>query len=214
MNRKSAETSMQWRSWQPGLMLTDHRKLGAVYRDLPGEKPKDVPGIVRFYENPESPYAFPGAIHLHRHDIMHILLGRGLRNQDEAFVIGFTMGAASHIKEYHAQEYQRLASTLYPRGYKWQKPELIAYRLSFDYARANTDIKRDVHRLQFETRMNRSITDIRTEIGIEVADLWVLYQCEKLLIPRSAASTRLRIHQSPPRCGLMKRADGYGPKRR
>jgi hypothetical protein len=49
--------------------------------------------------------------YLEGHDCMHVILGRGLLNQDEAFVIGFTMGSARKITEQHATEYLRIGST-------------------------------------------------------------------------------------------------------
>jgi len=82
-------------------------------------------------------------------------------------------------------------------GYKWQKSDLIAYHSSLYFARANPKIKRDVHLLQFEDMMDKSIDDVHAEIVIKVVDLWALYQCEKLLIPHSMASTRLKVHRAP-----------------
>lgn len=43
-------------------------------------------------ENPDSPLPFAGKIDLYRHDCLHLLLERGLSVEDEAFVVGFTMG--------------------------------------------------------------------------------------------------------------------------
>src|SRR6056297_825277 len=89
---------LDWDEWNPGLD-TDDMTLRAVLDTLPAAAAEDVPEIIRKYENPESPDALPGAIALARHDCIHVLLGRGLHVQDEAFVIGATMGAASDIAD-------------------------------------------------------------------------------------------------------------------
>ncbi|HEY6564311.1 MAG TPA: hypothetical protein VIY86_07420, partial [Pirellulaceae bacterium] len=82
-----------WREWYPGLdngTLT----LGAVLDTLPGFTADQVPPLVRAFENPTSPIALTGACSLEQHDAIHVLLGRGLVDQDEAFTIGFTAGTS------------------------------------------------------------------------------------------------------------------------
>ncbi len=197
MKPKMQSFSASWRAWQPGLAINDHRQLEDVYRTLPGQKPEGIPLIVRFYENPESRFAFPGAISLERHDVLHIVLGRGLLNQDEAVVIGLTMGAASTITDRHAMEYQRIVSSpIYPETFRMKKQDLIAYRLAYDYARANRRLHRDLHLIPFENMMDRTIADLREEFGVNVRDLWLLFQSEKMLIPGSESSERLRLRRS------------------
>ncbi|MBL4559174.1 MAG: hypothetical protein JKP98_25385 [Rhodobacteraceae bacterium] len=78
---------LNWDEWNPGLD-TDAMTLGAVLATMPAAAAEDVPAIIRKYENPDSPDALPGAIALDRHDCLHVLLGRGLHVQDEAFIIG------------------------------------------------------------------------------------------------------------------------------
>ena len=82
-----------WREWIPWLE-NDDLTLREVYETLPGAGPEEIDQIVRLLENPASPYALPGASSLRVHDCIHILIGRGLLNHDEAFVIGYTMGTA------------------------------------------------------------------------------------------------------------------------
>lgn len=63
--------------------------------------PEEVPFLVRLVENPalDLPFmdVFHGATDLPTHDYLHIVLGRGLLAKDEAFVIGFTMGATDNV---------------------------------------------------------------------------------------------------------------------
>ena len=53
---------------------------------------EDISWLVWLIENPKSPFHLHGAVTLRDHDHIHVLLGRGQANDDEAFVIGFTMG--------------------------------------------------------------------------------------------------------------------------
>jgi hypothetical protein len=63
-----------------------------------GAPAADIPLMVQLIENPK--YRIPcldlfhGRVALDQHDVIHILLGRGLLNKDEGFTIGFTMGSS------------------------------------------------------------------------------------------------------------------------
>jgi hypothetical protein len=78
-------------AWNPGLDNA-YRSLGSIYQSMPGDVASAIPWYVRLLEHPSSPLALGGAVDLRGHDCVHILLGRGLLQQDEAFVLGFTMG--------------------------------------------------------------------------------------------------------------------------
>ena len=52
----------------------------------------EVPWLIWLMENPKSPLHLHGASALNDHDYVHIILDKGQANDDEAFVIGFTMG--------------------------------------------------------------------------------------------------------------------------
>ena len=59
---------------------------------------EDVPLIIKLVENPKYDIGlFAGNVSLYNHDCIHLLLGRGLRVKDEAFVIGFTMGSTKKM---------------------------------------------------------------------------------------------------------------------
>ena len=79
-----------WRSWSPGLE-NDHLTLREVLATLPAAPPAAIPWVVRLFENPQGWLRMHGAADLATHDRIHVVLGRGLLAQDEAFVIGFTM---------------------------------------------------------------------------------------------------------------------------
>lgn len=69
---------------------------------------------MELFENPSSPWASPGAITLDRDDCVHILLGRGLTSEDEAFVIGFTNGAATSIENRQTTLLRVLSRIVHP----------------------------------------------------------------------------------------------------
>ncbi len=186
-----------WDEWQPGLVDPDWRPLSSVYSTLPGLPPDCFPKIIARYEDPDSAEAFPGSISLERHDCLHILLGRGLLNQDEAFVIGFTMGAAREATRAHCVRFQHVASTLYPPPFQWSGLDLVAFRLAFDYAQTSLSVVRDLHRLQFEDRMEESIHALRHLAGMSVPTLKLLFGREKLLLGQTRASLRLPCEIEP-----------------
>jgi hypothetical protein len=190
------DAQIRWQDWQPGLYVDDTRSLRQVYDTLPGAQQDDIPEIVRLLENPASYCAFPGAIALDRHDCVHCILGRGLHSQDEAFVVGFTMGTASDAKEEHAIQFLHFSSMLYPPQYRFKPTDSAVFRLAFDYGFHNKAIARDIHLIPLERQMHRTIADLQRSLGIQVTELLMLYRCEKLLSRQSKASDRLPISLS------------------
>src|SRR5262245_53610248 len=103
--------------WNPGLDDPE-RSLASIYQSMPGNLVGAIPWLVKLLENPKSPLAFPGAIDLFGHDCIHILLGRGLLPQDEAFVIGFTMGS-SRCPRWQAAMFRWCAEQLYQGTFRF-----------------------------------------------------------------------------------------------
>lgn len=82
----------------------------------------DVPFIIRLFENPKY-NIFPGSVTLDAHDIIHVLLGRGLLPKDEAFVIGFTMGTSKKLSWIQKWIFKFATRYLYPEGYTFGEDE-------------------------------------------------------------------------------------------
>ncbi len=180
-----------WRDWNPGLD-NDELTLRAVFDTLPGAGPDEIDQMVRLLENPASPYALPGAVRLHHHDCIHILLGRGLLNQDEAFVIGYTMGTAKeHINEEQVQLFRLAAKLLYKPPYRMTDNDLIAFDLAF--ALGNKSDFRHIYKFDYDRAMDLDIGDIRKELGIDAKKLKAAFREERLLLPGNKASERLPI---------------------
>lgn len=180
-----------WREWNPGLD-NDELTLRAVFDTLPGAGPDEIDQMVRLLENPASPYALPGAVRLRHHNCIHILLGRGLLNQDEAFVIGYAMGTAKeHINEEQVQLFRRAAKLLYKPPYRMTDNDLIAFDLAFTLG--NKSPYRHIYRFDYDSAMDIDIGDIRQELAIDVKALKASFREERLLLPGNKASERLAI---------------------
>ncbi len=176
--------------WQPGLDI-DHLTLGNVLDSLPGFGPDDVDNVVRLFENPDSKYAFPGAVNLKRHDCIHILLGRGLLGQDEAFVVGYTMGSVhDRITKEQLATFRMIAQTVYPDGYRMTDEDLMVFDLAYNYGRQALVPVCDV---PYEDRLSETVGALRAEAGICVKDLRALFRAEQLLVPTGPVSQRLPV---------------------
>lgn len=179
---------LNWRDWNPGLD-NDHLTLAEVLASMPAAEADDIPWLVRLLENPASRFAFPGAISLARHDAIHALLGRGLTGQDEAFVIGFTMGAAKTVKAWQFSLFRFVASRLYPRVYRFSQPDLIAFDLG--HAAGVNSKARALHDVAFESLGALTLNELRKTLNLDVHALQAIYRAEAMTLPHTAASRRL-----------------------
>lgn len=178
-----------WSEWHPGLD-NDHLTLREVYDTLPGFPASKVPEIVRKYENPDSPVAFPGAVSLLRHDLVHILLGRGLLDQDEAFVIGFTMGTAKdELTEKHVGTMKAVFQAAYPEPYRIAEEDLIAFDLGVRTGREMG--MKDLYKYPIEDFMYMPIGHMRRTLGINTERLRAIYREESEKIPNTLETARL-----------------------
>lgn len=152
-----------------------------------------TPLIVRLVENPKFQRRglefFNGAVDIHDHDCIHILLGRGLLPKDEAFVIGFTMGSSRRMSTLEEKVFAWISQHLYPGPYRLAEDDIAVFRkaahLGFvsnctplgevDYAK--------LHHLQLGT--------IRKLIGLEVPLLRAWYGIERKMFARCPESQRL-----------------------
>lgn len=179
-----------WREWYPGLDNADWT-LGSVLDKLPGFAPEDVPPLVRVFENPSSPIALTGACTLEQHDAIHILLGRGLVDQDEAFTIGFTAGTSKADLSEDEKNTYRIALTSYDEPYRIRGRDLLAFDLG---VKAGTFCPcSEIHTIDVPRLRDRRLGEIRQELGIDVKILRDFYQLERLILPGTPASIRLPV---------------------
>lgn len=178
-----------WRLWNPGLD-NDTETLGQILDSLPGAGPDEIDQLVRLLENPASPYALPGAASLKTHDSIHVLLGRGLLNQDEAFVIGYTMGTAKEdIGAEQIQLFRLAAQHLYRPPYQMNETDLIAFDLGF--AAATLSEAWHIYEFDFASARDRTLGDLRGTLGIDKHILKCAFREERRRLPENKASRRL-----------------------
>ena len=123
--------------------------------------------LVWLLENPNSPVSLTGAIDLYNHDIIHILLDRGMEVKDEAMVIGFTMGNSTATSSWVRWLFEFCAKYIYPEGYRFDEHDLLEYERGFAYG--YTRPRRNIHQARFDVK--RDVEEIRNEWGIELINI-------------------------------------------
>lgn len=169
--------------------------LGEAYRQLQsfGMKQDDVPYIIQMVENPKFDLpgfdVFHGATDLETHDYIHILLGRGVRPKDEAFVIGFTMGSTDWVSTTEERLFSFFTKYLYPKGYRFNDDDLRVFRdgTKLGYV---SDCEA-LHKVDYRPYLDWKLKDIRAELRIEEDLLRAYYAIEKRRFPESLESQRL-----------------------
>jgi hypothetical protein len=181
---------VSWKAWNPGLD-NGNLTLGQVRATLPGNDPNAISFVVRLFENPKSPIAFKGAISLERHDCVHVLLGRGLLPQDEAFVIGYTMGTAPDISDWETAIFELITKYLYPHPYNLNDNHLIAYRIGLQAGRESA--VKAIYDMPMEEYNDKTLAELRVMAGINVELLRKCFKEEKEALPESVESGRLPL---------------------
>ena len=177
-----------WKNWHPLIQKPGESTLAEVKSEMMGNE--IVHWKVMLLENPGSPLKLPGATTLFNHDCLHILLRRGLLNQDEAFVIGFSMGSDEKCKKWHVRLFKFLSHYWYPKGYKFKKEHFVSFDLGFEYAR-KLKVK-NLHSYNFKRNQNKTVKQICTDLGIEKEDLNYYRKLEREKLPHTRESSRLR----------------------
>ena len=179
--------SFEQRAWSPGL-ANGERRLRDVHHTLPATPAGSVPWYVKALENPRSPLALPGAVDLFGHECIHIALGRGLLAQDEAFVLGFTRGAA-RAPDWQRRLFRHCARHLYPGGDRFSEQEAEVFDFAFEAARRSPVFA--LHRVDFRKLLERRLAEVRRFLGIDTGTLRELYATERKRWPLGLASQRL-----------------------
>lgn len=174
--------------WQPGLDNAD-ATLGDVLASMPKDPPDAIPWSVKILENPRSPLALAGAIDLFGHDCIHVLLGRGIESQDEAFVIGFTMGASKRLRTWQELIFRWCSAHLYRGVYRFSALDHAVYDLGVAAGRWMNG--KPLHEIDWGARLHRQLGDLRRELGLRLEVLHGFYELERSLFPDTAASRGL-----------------------
>jgi len=188
-------------SWTPWL-YDDRRTLGELCACLPGDAATEVPWYVRLLENPRSPLALAGAVDLFSHDCIHLLLGRGLLPQDEAFVLGFTLGTSAGRRRWHARLLGFCARYLYQSSYRFSDLDHDVFHYAVAAGRTSQVLPLDD--VDFRALLEQPLALVRARVGVSSRLLSEIYRGERLRWPHTKASQRL--HPSFGRLPL------YGPQ--
>lgn len=191
-----------WRTWCPGLD-NDDLTLRDVLATLPAAPPTAIPWIVRLFENPQGWLRLHGAVNLRSHDMIHVLLGRGLLGQDEAFVIGFTMGSTKAVSWLERMFFKLVVSQVYPHPYRISWRTLAAYDLGLEAGREMG--MPNLHLQLCEEMLDRPLGEIRSRLGIDTRRLRDFYARERKALPGTAASIRLPTNETAPVDGPLDR---------
>lgn len=158
-----------------------------------GAGQNEIPLMIQLVENPR--YKFPGftlfhgAVDLEQHDYIHIILGRGMLELDEAFTIGFTMGSTKKVTETEEQLFALIAQYLYPTVYQFGEREIEVFR---DAVRLGyvSDCQ-PLDEIDFRQYLDMPLRVVRERIGVEANLLRAYYEIEKNRYPDATASRRL-----------------------
>lgn len=139
--------------------------LRQAYQRFGGIKQSEVPWIIWLLENPDSPIALAGAIPLKEHDYLHLLLNRGKSPEDEAFIIGFTMGNDSSLKPLHLWIFKFASRLLYPQDYRFTQDHCEIFDEGVKQGRQLPT--KNLCRLDFSSLEKEPIETLRALIAID-----------------------------------------------
>jgi hypothetical protein len=148
-----------------------------------------IPPVVWLLENPDSPLPFPGKISLQNHDYIHILLGRGKSSQDEAFVVGFTMGNSTKVNWFHLKIFKLCSGYLYPSPFNFSRSDFRAFDLGVSYGQKNKI--RNINEMDLSQYANQTVDCVRKVFGINAEEIRLLRQFENWLLPDTKTSKEL-----------------------
>jgi hypothetical protein len=139
--------------------------LKEAYAQLEKDEASTMPFLIWLLENPDSPISFPGQIYLRDHDYVHILLGRRQSTEDEAYVLGFTMGSDAQTNGMHLAIFKFFTKYLYPQKYRLGTKELSVFEEGFSSARHMKITA--LNRFDFKVHEGQSIASLRQMLGYQ-----------------------------------------------
>ncbi|CAA7625959.1 conserved hypothetical protein [Magnetospirillum sp. LM-5] len=183
-----------WRTWHLPLSRgTTTLAEGLAELARVGADQDEIPFIVQLMENPR--YDIPGldlihgAVDLVNHDCIHLVLGRGLLQKDEAFVIGFTMGSTRKVSGIEETLFTAIAKHLYPGIFRFDDDDVRVFRDAVRLAWISACRRLD--RVDFTHFGAHPLGELRAELGIETDLLASYYRLEAKRHPDSPESLRL-----------------------
>ena len=144
----------------------------------------DIPLIIWLLENPQSVFALPGKVDLYGHDCIHLLLNRGKSNFDEAFVIGFTMGNCTELKDHHLKIFRMFATKLYPSKFRFNRYHMKSFELGLAYGESLET--KNINQINFDMYSESKVQTLRESLGINLEELKNVCYAERLWVQLEA----------------------------
>jgi hypothetical protein len=158
-----------------------------------GAKQESIPLMIQLVENPRFDIPgfdiFHGAVDLKTHDYIHLILGRGLLDKDEAFTIGFTMGSTDKVSTLEEALYALASKHLYPKVYQFDDEAIRIFKDAVRLGFISDCLP--LNQVNYEKYLDCSLKNIRQEIQLEGDLILAYYRIEKKRYPNSKASQRL-----------------------
>ncbi|WP_455208832.1 hypothetical protein [Kaarinaea lacus] len=179
---------------QDTLILREaHKSMASVRADQ-----DEIPLMVQLIENPKFQIPgirlFHGAVDLNQHDYIHIILGRGLLDKDEAFTIGFTMGSTNKVTTTEETLYSLIARYLYPKVYQFDRDAIEVFKNAVRLGYISSCAALD--EFNFEPYLDLPLREVRTRLGLEERLILAYYDIEKARYPEARDSQRLLDERS------------------
>ncbi len=173
----------------------DHISLSDAIKSMRrvGAGQQEIPLMVQLVENPN--YRIPGftlfhgAVDLAQHDCIHIVLGRGLLEMDEAFTIGFTMGSTNKVSTTEERLFTLVSQFLYPKIYQFSENDIAVFRDAVRLGYISSCVPLD--EVDFSVHQDKPLSEVRQVLGIEPDLLRAYFSIEHTRYPDSVASQRL-----------------------
>ena len=128
----------------------------------------EVPWLIWLMENPKSPLHLHGASALNDHDYVHIILDKGQANDDEAFVIGFTMGNDDRTKEWEVKLFKFVSSKLYPKKERFTKEQLKIFNRGFEYGQSKLHLYQRIGEFNWSTiDKNTPLNEVKRKFNVQ-----------------------------------------------
>ena len=179
---------IKWSDWNPAA-FPDSLTIQEILSSMPQSPVEGIPRIIQLFENPSSPYSLCGPTDLKTHDIIHILLGRGLLQQDEAFVIGYSMGNASNASALDRMWFLQVATKKYPKPFTFSSEDARIFNLAFDFG-MDSDL-RNINSLNALEFLGLSLADARKKVALSKKTLADFYKREVSAVGPTKVSARL-----------------------
>ncbi len=183
-----------WKEWHVPLEVEDITIRECLATQAPvAAGSSDIPLIVKLVENPKFDIPgltlFNGAVSLDDHDVIHVLLGRGMLPKDEAFVIGFTMGSTNRMSTSEKKMYSLVAKYLYPGPYKFSDEDIVVFKKAAHLGYVSDCTPLD--KIDFSPYLDMTVKEARVSLGIEADLLAAYYNIEQKKYPQFMECQRI-----------------------